>query len=98
MSGARRTIPTLLTIVALGASAARAQAPVSRAAVWPVLMGVMGNLHDECGGKAAPDVRRCLPDFMRKSGASAQALAFVKRLKGEGFLRDYEDWGPVGAA
>jgi hypothetical protein len=87
-----------LIILAFAAPAARAATPVGPEAVWETLMGVMGNLHDECGSKTVPDVTVCLPDFMRKAGASAQALAFTSRLKGEGFLRRFDAAGPVGVA
>lgn len=90
-------VPVLL-ILACAAPAVRAKEPVGPKAVWEALMGVMGNLHDECGSKTVPDVTRCLPKFMRKSGASPQALAFTKRLKGEGFLRRFDAAGPVGVA
>jgi len=98
MPRARSIAVPLLLILAFGAPAVRAQEPVGPKAVWEALMGVMGNLHDECGSKTVPDVSVCLPEFMRKAGASAQALAFTKRLKGEGFLRRFDAAGPVGVA
>lgn len=76
---------------------ARAQ-PVGPRCVWQPLMGTMADFRDRCKTKPVPDVRACLLDFMKGAGAAPEAVAFARRLDGEGYLYDYERSGAVGVA
>jgi hypothetical protein len=75
-----------------------AASPVSSDAVWQPPDGFMRRFHARCDGRAGKAFTDCFVDAMADAGARPAALAFARRLGGDGYLRAFDDAGPVGIA
>jgi hypothetical protein len=64
-------------------------------AVWRPADFPWSALHATCGNGEDP---QCLPEMMRRHGASAAALAVAERFQGQSFLLEFKDLGRVSLA
>lgn len=71
---------------------------ISSKAVWEPGMSIMQDIRNECGKKEYPDFGECFLAEAKKAGASADALAFIKMTKNDGYLRDFKETGRVDVA
>jgi len=89
----------ILTVSLFFASAfAASPVMVGPDAVWPATKAVLDEFDAQCRRMSVPDTGHCLVDFMAGAGAKPAALAFTRRLEGEGYLRTLERHGQVSVA
>jgi predicted secreted protein len=67
-------------------------------AVWKPGPQFTKTVNDRCGSPKLQAFNDCIGSLMQTEGASPEALAFAKRLDNEGYLRAYQQVGPVGIA
>ena len=93
-----------LTLSILGffmmiASSVWSEAPViGKDSEWKATMETIRKIQQECVEKQASDVGHCFVDFMGRSGASAQAVAFARATGGTGYLMQFFKKGRVDLA
>ncbi len=93
-----------LTLSILGsfmmiASSVWAEVPViGNDSAWKATMETIRKIQQECVEKQASDVGQCFVDFMGRSGASAQAVAFARATGDTGYLIQFFKKGQVDLA
>lgn len=99
MKGLAGLILSLLGFIAMIASSVSAEAPaIGKASEWKATNETIRAIHKECAEKQAPDFGKCFVDFMARSGASAQAVAFAKSTDNTGYLAHFFKKGRVDLA
>ncbi len=90
----------ILTIVSLFFASAFAASlgMVGPDAVWPATKTTLDKFDAQCRRMSVPDTGHCLLDFMAGAGTKPAALAFTRRLEGDGYLRALERHGRVAVA
>src|SRR5262245_60543103 len=89
-------LASCLAQVAAGKQGGQQADAISSAALWQPGMSTMESIRDECA--RATQFNECFLSKMQKSGASPQAVAFV-RLNGQlGYMRDFLEAGHVDVA
>lgn len=69
---------------------------IGPSAVWNPPPGVAEKLYSACGSLwGDPQLVSCVSSFMRKNGASPQAIEFSKQLDCKGFLVSFRETGKV---
>ncbi len=71
---------------------------VSQRAVWPANNGTVRQARESCQTLAFPQLGACFVKQMQQSGASAEAVAFIRRLENQAFLQKFQDTGRVDIA
>jgi hypothetical protein len=96
-----RLIVSFLGSLAVIASSVPADAQataIGKASEWAAPSETIRLIHKECSEKKAPDFGKCFVDFMRRSGASPQALAFAQSTGNTGYLAHFFKMGLVDLA
>ena len=76
-----------------------AEAPViGNESEWKASMETIREIQRECAEKQAHDFGKCFVDLMRRSGASAQAVAFARATGDTGYLLQFFKTGRVDLA
>lgn len=68
---------------------------LSQRAVFNPPQLVWGRMQDECRG---PSAIECVVSIMREAGASDEAMAFTRRIDGDGFMDSFREMGKVDLA
>lgn len=91
--------PLALVLVHAVATAAQADAPapVGPDAVWSPPPSFLAAFHAACDGRPGA-ITGCFMAQMKKAGASPAALAFARRVDGQGYLREFLPAGRVSLA
>ena len=66
---------------------------VTLAAIWHPPAGFIEHFHGECDERAAKAFADCFVGAMGRAGATPAALAFARRLDGEGYLESLDQTG-----
>ncbi len=99
MKGFRSWILGILGFLAMIASSVSAEAPaIDKDSEWNPTPEIIQAIRRECAEKQAPDFGKCFVDFMGRSGASAQAVAFAKSTDNTGYLGRFFKKGRVDLA
>src|SRR3989442_12844982 len=98
MKGYALLFIVLLLCVASGAAQPRRQvgtqpADIGPEAVWDPPQVVWGRMQDECRPVEGDRFVECVVTIMEQAGASTQAVAFARLLKGEGYLDSFRKMG-----
>jgi hypothetical protein len=96
----RLIVSILGSLVVFGSSvSAEAQATViGKDSEWNATSETVRLIHQECSEKKAPEFGKCFVDFMRRAGASAQAVAFAQSTGNTGYLAHFFKMGRVDLA
>jgi hypothetical protein len=78
--------------------AASTSPPVSRRAVWNPSQEILSQARSACQASAFPALGDCFVKKMQTAGASAEAVAFMRRLNNEGYLQKFQNTGRVDIA
>jgi hypothetical protein len=81
----------IVLLLAAASGAAHAAEAMDARAIWLPT----GEVAQSLPGACAADQPDCLPDLMRKAGASPAAVAFARSLNGEGYAESFVDHGRV---
>ena len=65
---------------------------IGRSAVFNPPQVVWGRMQEECQG---PNSVECVASIMKQAGASPQAIAFARMLKGDGYMDSFREMGGV---
>ncbi len=76
----------------------RSEGPVGQEAVWNGGDSFLGAVHGSCGNLSGPELGDCFRKVMRESGASAEAVAFARRVESEAWMHAFRDTGRVDVA
>jgi hypothetical protein len=87
-----------LVVIACSASAEAQATAVGKESEWHATSETIQLIHQECSEKKAPDFGKCFVDFMRRAGASAQAVAFSQSTGNSGYLAHFFKMGRVDLA
>jgi hypothetical protein len=68
------------------------------AALFQPGMGAMQAARETCGKVPGPQFGNCFVQQMQAAGASPQAVAFMRAIHDNGFMRDFKDTGRVDIA
>jgi hypothetical protein len=99
MKGFRSLILSILGFLVMIASSVSAEAPaIDKDSEWNPTPETIQAIHKECAEKQAPDFGKCFVDFMARSGASSQAVAFAKSTGNTGYLAHFFKKGRVDLA
>jgi hypothetical protein len=96
-----RLIVSILGFLAVIVSSVSAEAQatvIGKESEWNATSETVRLIHQECSEKKAPDFGKCFVDFMGKTGASAQAVAFAKSTGNTGYLAHFFKKGRVDLA
>jgi hypothetical protein len=88
-------IMTLLICVCTSTSSANSVGKVTKSAEWHPKEGVIQTIQDSCRNSEWSKHEECVAAFMRKFGASREAIDFIKYLKGEGWISTVKGKGKV---
>jgi hypothetical protein len=95
----KRLLPVLAFAFVFSGIAVSQQFPkVTAKAIWAPGVPVLQDIRDHCGKTPNEPFADCFYSMMQKSGASPEALAFTRQTGNAGYLRDFQDLGPVGVA
>jgi hypothetical protein len=99
MKGVPGLILSILGSIVFTASSFSAESPViDKSSEWKASTETVQKIQRECMEKQAHDFGKCFVDFMRRSGASAQAVAFARATGDTGYLRQFFETGRVDLA
>jgi hypothetical protein len=99
-----RAILVATAVLGAASAPARALAPADESgrvdadAVWSPPQDFLPRFHKACDGLAGPKFTECFVGQMEKEGAPPAALAFARRIGGDGYLRAFRDTGRVDVA
>jgi len=73
-------------------------APIGSDAIWSPPPNFVATFHAACDRQAGKHFGACFVEQMEKAGAPPAALAFARRIDGQGYLRNFREAGRVDLA